>query len=99
MFNELDKDRTKYEKLSEDDLLNGQVIDQLEWYEELKEHLERNGMQLNNADKSIAINSIKAYIGFQLFGNNAYNRINNQDDEFIKQAVQSLNSMGITIDF
>lgn len=99
VFNELDKDRGKYEKLSEDDLLNGQVIDQLEWYEELKEHLERNGMQLNNADKSIAINSIKAYIGFQLFGNNAYNRINNQDDEFIKQAVQSLNSMGITIDF
>ena len=99
VFNELDKDRGKYENLSEDDLINGKIIDEREWYEGLKEHLEKNGMQLNNADKSIAINSIKAYIGLQLFGDNAYNRINNQDDEFIKQAVQSLDRLGLTIDF
>ena len=99
VFNELDKDREKYKKLSEDDLLNGKIIDEREWYEGLKEHLEKNGMKLNNADKSNAINSIKAYIGFQLFGDNAYNRINNQDDEFIKQAVQSLDRLGLTIDF
>ena len=99
VFNRLDEDRGKYKKLSEDDLLNGQIIDELEWYKGLKEHLEKNGMQLNNANKSIAINSIKAYIGFQLFGDNAYNRINNQNDEFIKQAIQSLDSMELAIDF
>ena len=99
VFNRLDEDRGKYKKLSEDDLLNGQIIDELEWYKGLKEHLEKNGMQLNNADKSIAISSIKAYIGFQLLGDNAYNRINNQNDEFIKQAIQSLDSMELAIDF
>ena len=99
VFNQLDKDRRKYENLSEDDLINGQIIDELKWYKGLKEHLEKNGIQLNNANKSIAINSIKASVGFQLLGENAYNRINNQNDEFIKQAIQSLESLELTIDF
>jgi len=50
---------------------------------------ERN-LSLNLSNKELLLNSFKSYMALQLFDENMYYRIKNQEDPFVKKALLQL---------
>ena len=60
-------------------------------YNYLLKYCIENDFPLKINNKKMVINSIKAYIALQLFGENVFTMIMNQEDPFIQEALDHLN--------
>ena len=49
-------------------------------------------MEIEAEEKQI-LKAVKTYLGLQLFGENTFNRINNEEDVFMEKAITILDSL------
>lgn len=88
-FEYLDKNRTKFENIIEDDFVNNFIISN-ELLEEFNSYLkEKTSHEIAFSDYTNTIKLyLKAIIAEQLFGANAYTKILNTDDNFIARVLE-----------
>ena len=92
VFDELDKNRKRFDTLKKEDLLNDEFEKMLPWYELFKQYCSDKEVEIEIEEKE-TLGAAKAYLGLQLFGENTYNQIKNQSDEFMEKAISTLNSL------
>ena len=92
VFNELDKNRKAFSKLKEVQLLNNKSSSIIPSYEKFSDYCKTNGIDFKNG-KNETLKAIRANLALQLFGENIYNRIKNQEDIFIDKAIKTLDTL------
>ena len=92
VFNELDQNRKAFSKLKEVQLLNNKSSSILPTYEQFSDYCKTNGIEFKNGEKE-TLKAIRANLALQLFGENIYNRIKNQEDVFIDKAIKTLDTL------
>ena len=90
VFLEMDKFRVKYKFKNPAKFYNEPLMDQDQFFKSFKEYCLENDFPLKINNKKMVINSIKAYIALQLFGENIFTRIINQEDPFIQKALDDI---------
>ena len=91
VFLEMDKVRRKYNINNPARFYNDPLIDQDKFFKSFEKYCLENDFPLKINNRKMIINSIKAYIALQLFGENIFTRIMNQEDPFIQAALDHLN--------
>ena len=91
VFLEMDKVRRKYNINNPARFYNDPLIDQDKFFKSFEKYCLENDFPLKINNRKMVINSIKAYIALQLFGENIFTRIMNQEDPFIQAALDHLN--------
>ena len=74
-----------------DKFYNDELVDQDNFFKSFEKYCIENDFPLKINNKKMVINSIKAYIALQLFGENVFTMIMNQEDPFIQEALDHLN--------
>ena len=92
VFNELDQNRKAFSKLKEVQLLNNKSSSILPTYEQFSDYCKTNGIEFKNGKKE-TLKAIRANLALQLFGENIFNRIKNQEDIFIDKAIKTLDTL------
>jgi carboxyl-terminal processing protease len=92
VFNELDQNRKAFSKLKETQLLNNRGSSILPSYQEFSNYCKTNGIEFKNGKKE-TLKAIRANLALQLFGENIFNRIKNQEDVFIDKAIKTLDTL------
>lgn len=92
VFNELDNNRKAFSKLKEVQLLNNKSSSIIPSYEKFSDYCKTNGIDFKNG-KNETLKAIRANLALQLFGENIYNRIKNQEDIFIDKAIKTLDTL------
>ncbi len=92
VFNELDQNRKAFSKLKEVQLLNNKSSSILPSYQEFSDYCKTNGIDFKNG-KQETLKAIRANLALQLFGENIFNRIKNQEDIFIDKAIKTLDTL------
>ena len=92
VFEELDKDRRKFNSLNFDDFLDDKFEDFLPWHDLFLKYCSDRKVDITTDTKE-TLKAIKAYLGLQLFGENTFNLIKNQDDLFLEMAISTLDSL------
>ena len=92
VFNELDQNRKAFSKLKEVQLLNNKSSSILPSYEQFSDYCKTNGIEFKNGKKE-TLKAIRANLALQLFGENIFNRIKNQEDIFIDKAIKTLDTL------
>jgi len=92
VFNELDQNRKAFSKLKESQLLNNRSSSILPSYQEFSNYCKTNGIEFKNGKKE-TLKAIRANLALQLFGENIFNRIKNQEDIFIDKAIKTLDTL------
>ena len=92
VFNELDQNRKDFSKLKEVQLLNNKSSSILPTYEQFSDYCKTNGIEFKNGKKE-TLKAIRANLALQLFGENIFNRIKNQEDIFIDKAIKTLDTL------
>ena len=92
VFNELDQNRKAFSKLKEVQLLNNKSSFILPTYEQFSDYCKTNGIEFKNGEKE-TLKAIRANLALQLFGENIFNRIKNQEDIFIDKAIKTLDTL------
>ena len=92
VFNELDQNRKAFSKLKEVQLLNNKSSSIIPSYEKFSDYCKTNGIEFKNG-KNETLKAIRANLALQLFGENIYNRIKNQEDIFIDKAIKTLDTL------
>ena len=92
VFNKLDQNRKGFSKLEEVQLLNNKSSSILPSYQEFYEYCKTKGVEFKNGEKE-TLKAIRANLALQLFGENTFNRIKNQEDVFIERAIKTLDSL------
>ena len=64
----------------------------LPWQERFEAYCEEKEIELEIEEQEI-LKSVKAYMALQLFGENTYNKIKNNEDLFMEKALQTLDSL------
>ena len=91
VFLEMDKVRKKYNFNNSAKFYNDELVDQDNFFKSFEKYCIENDFPLKINNKKMVINSIKAYIALQLFGENVFTMIMNQEDPFIQEALDHLN--------
>lgn len=92
VFKELDNKRSKFNDFSIDDLLKGQFKDLLPWHDLFVKYCVDKEIE-TTIKEGETLRAVKAYLGLQLFGENTFNQIKNQEDLFLETAVKILDSL------
>ena len=92
VFKELDNNRIKFNGFGIDNLLKGHFEDILPWYDLFVKYCEDNEIEITITEQEV-LKSVKTYLGLQLFGENTFNRIKNQDDLSLETAIKMLDSL------
>lgn len=92
VFEEMDKNRNQFNALVEEDLLLDKFERMLPWQERFEAYCEEKEIELEIEEQEI-LKSVKAYMALQLFGENTYNKIKNNEDLFMEKALQTLDSL------
>ena len=92
VFNELDQNRKAFSKLKEVQLLDNKGSPILPSYQEFSNYCKTNGIDFKNG-KQETLKAIRANLALQLFGENIFNRIRNQEDIFIDKAIKILDTL------
>ena len=92
VFLEMDKVREKYNFNNAARFYSEELIDQNKFFNSFEDYCLENDFPLIINNRKMVINSIKAYIALQLFGENIFTRIMNQEDPFIHKALDHLNN-------
>jgi carboxyl-terminal processing protease len=90
VFLQIDKFRSKYIFRNPAKFYNEPLIDSALFLKSFKEYCQQNNFPLKIKDDNSVINSIKAYVGLQLFDEKIYTRIINQQDPFILKALSEI---------
>jgi carboxyl-terminal processing protease len=90
VFNELDKNFQKYNFDNAARFFNEPLPESEEFIKSFEAYCLENNLQLKSQDNDKVLNSIKAFIAIQLFNENMYTRIINQQDVFIKRALSEM---------
>ena len=91
VFLEMDKVRKKYNFNNQAKFYNDELVDKDNFFKSFEKYCIENDFPLKINNKKMVINSIKAYIALQLFGENVFTMIMNQEDPFIQEALDHLN--------
>lgn len=92
VFNELDQNRKEFSELKEEELIDLESSEILPDYEDFYEYCKANGVEFKNGEQE-TLKAIRANLAQQLFGENAFYQINNQDDVFMVKAMKKLDSL------
>jgi hypothetical protein len=92
VFKELDNNRIKFNGFGIDNLLKGHFEDILPWYDLFVKYCEDNEIEITITEQEV-LKSVKTYLGLQLFGENTFNLIKNQDDLSLDTAIKTLDSL------
>lgn len=92
VFDELDKNRSKFNALEIESLLDDKFIDILPWYALFQKYCAKKDVELEIEEQE-TLNAVKAYLGLQLFGENTFNEIKNREDVFMEKALKTLDSL------
>jgi carboxyl-terminal processing protease len=92
VFKVLDNNRRKFNDFSINDLLKNQFEDLLPWHDLFVKYCIDNEIEITIKDWE-TLRAVKGYLGLQLFGENTFNQIKNQEDLFLKTAVKTLDSL------
>ena len=90
VFNELDKNYQKYNFDNAARFFNEPLPEPEEFIKSFEAYCVENNLQLKNQNNEKILNSIKAFMAIQLFNENMYTRIINQQDLFIKKALNKI---------
>ena len=77
VFLEMDKVRKKYNFNNQAKFYNDELVDQDNFFKSFEKYCIENDFPLKINNKKMVINSIKAYIALQLFGENVFTMIMN----------------------
>ena len=92
VFEELDKNRNKFNDFDLDDLLEGQFENFVPWHDLFVKYCSDKKVEVTLKEWE-TLRGVKAYLGLQLFGDNTFNRIKNQHDLFFNTAIKALDSL------
>ena len=95
VFEELDNNRRKFNGLDLEDLLEGKFEDLLPWHDLFVKYCAEREIEIT-IEALQTLKAVKAYLGLQLFGENTFNQIKNQDDLFLETAISTLDSLSQT---
>ena len=92
VFLELDKNSKKYNFDNAAKFFNEDLPNKKEFISSFKKFCKENSLPINidNYIESSVLNSIKAHIALQLFNENVFNRILNQNDPFFIRTMQEI---------
>jgi len=94
VFEEMDKNRTRFNSLKEEDLLLDKFESMLPWQERFEAYCEEKEIELEIKEQDV-LKAVKAYLGLQLFGENTFNQIKNEEDLFMEKALQTLDRLAL----
>ena len=92
VFTFLDGQRSNYNNKTAKEFLESPLIDSNSIIEKFKAYCFENNITVNFDNKEFIINSIKAYIGLQLFNEKIFTEIINKEDDFLKRALELIKS-------
>ena len=92
IFEELDNNRIKFNGLDLNDLLDDKFEELLPWHDLFVKYCSDREFDITIEAKE-SLNSIKAYLGLQLFGENSFNLIKNKYDVYLETAISALDSL------
>ena len=92
VFEELDKNRKKFNDFAMVDILEGQFEDLLPWHDLFVKYCADKQVEVT-IEEWETLRAVKAYLGLQLFGENTFNQIKNQHDLFLETAISTLDSL------
>jgi len=92
VFEELDKNRKKFNDFAMVDILEGQFEDLLPWHDLFVKYCADKQVEIT-IEEWETLRAVKAYLGLQLFGENTFNQIKNQHDLFLETAISTLDSL------
>jgi carboxyl-terminal processing protease len=92
VFDRLDQNRKEFNAIEKEDLLANQFEDLLPWRNLFLEYCTEKEVEIEAEEKQI-LKAVKTYLGLQLFGENTFNRINNEEDVFMEKAITILDSL------
>ena len=95
VFEELDNNRRKFNGLDLEDLLEGKFEDLLPWHDLFVKYCAEREIEIT-IEALQTLKAVKAYLALQLFGENTFNQIKNQDDLFLETAISTLDSLSQT---
>ena len=92
VFLELDRNYKKYSFDNAARFFNEELQFKEEFIAAFKKYCKENNFPVEVNDDQSLLNSIKAFIAIQLFNENLYTRIVNENDSFIKKALSQMDS-------
>jgi len=90
VFFELDNHFKKYQFDNAAILLNEPLPYAEAFLSSFKDYCKANNISMDIDNEDVVLNSIKAFIALQVFDENLYTRIINQNDTFIQQALEAI---------
>jgi len=92
VFEELDKNRNKFRGFEKEYFLEGKFEDILPWHNLFLRYCADKEIDVTFQEEE-TLKAVKAYLGLQLFGENTFNQIKNQEDLFLETAINTLDSL------
>jgi carboxyl-terminal processing protease len=92
VFEKLDDNRNKFNGFKRSDLLKGKFEDLLPWHDLFVKYYGEEEVETTIEERE-TLKAVKAYLGLQLFGENTFNQIKNQNDLFLETAISTLDSL------
>ena len=92
VFEELDNYRMKFRGFEIEDLLKGKFEDILPWHNLFLSYCAKKEFEVTIQEQE-TLRAVKAYLGLQLFGENTFNQIKNEDDLFLETAINNIDSL------
>ena len=92
IFDQLDRNRKAFSLLKEVELLRNLTPALIPSYQEFYEYCKTKGVEFKNGEKE-TLKAIRANLALQLFGENTFNQIINQDNIFIENAIKTLDTL------
>ncbi|OUW75518.1 MAG: hypothetical protein CBD68_04260, partial [Flavobacteriaceae bacterium TMED208] len=94
VFLELDKNHKKYDFDNPARFFNNELPFKEDFLEAFKIFCKENNLpiEINSQSEKRILNSIKSFIALQLFNENIFTRINNQNDDFVIKALEEIKS-------
>ncbi|MEK9603440.1 MAG: S41 family peptidase [Flavobacteriaceae bacterium] len=92
VFDELDKNRKEFVLLKKEVLLGEKFKEMLPWYELFEKYCNKEQIEITIEEQEM-LKAVKAYLGLQLFGENTFNQVKNQEDIFLEKSIEILDSL------
>lgn len=91
VFTELDQRRNDYGDAERKQFIQSELEDQEKWLKALRSYIDKQGIPLVLKDTELAVVTIKAYLGLQLFDETARLEILHKQDAFVNEALMQIN--------
>ena len=92
IFKQLDKNRRGFNELKKEELMADQYTEMLPWHKLFVSYCIEKEVEIEISEAE-TLKAVKSYLGLQLFGENVFNEIRNQDDIFVERAKKLLDSL------